>query len=162
MKKEFEITEDEMDKIIAINKAGEGSRMSLRRSTPIDIGVQEKVDAYWQLLSIKYGFNPLSTERSLRGPLFFFAEPSRPMAIPITETTMKKVMYRKWIDSKIDSETEKREPGTGRWQEDFVNHGLFHQWGLDVDRNGSFSVALVQDYTGEIEMVLPRNIKFND
>ena len=74
---------------------------------------------------------------------------------------MQKVMYKKWNGKEYSIKTKyEREPDC--FQEDFVNAGLFHQWGMEHSKEGSYTVALVQNYKGEIECVLPKNIKFID
>jgi len=83
MKQEFEMTQEEMDDIIAINKnqspvmkfGGHWSGMDL----------QQKINHYWETLGNKYGFKNLTVEGSAKGKLFFLAEP-KPIEVPKTET----------------------------------------------------------------------------
>lgn len=83
MKQEFEMTREEMDNILAINKGGGDPVMFLSGGTPMGSSLQEKINQYWKILSDKYGFNEFSVEGSARGELFFLAEP-KPKAIPKT------------------------------------------------------------------------------
>lgn len=83
MKQEFEMTQEEMDDIIAINKD---------QSPVIKIGsywggmnLQEKINHYWEILGNKYGFKPLTVEGSAKGKLFFLATP-KPVEVLKTET----------------------------------------------------------------------------
>ena len=64
MRKEFEMTQEEMNKILDINKEGGDPVMFISGGIPIGKSLQDKVDDYWDTLGIKYGFNP----RTVRGP----------------------------------------------------------------------------------------------
>lgn len=75
MKKEFEMTQEEMDNIIAINKEGGDPVMYLSGGIPMGRSLQEKINDYWEILGKKYGFDPLSAEGSSKGRLFFMATP---------------------------------------------------------------------------------------
>lgn len=83
MKQEFEMTREEMDNIIAINKGGGDPVMSLSGDTPMGESLQEKINQYWEILGDKYGFKPMTVEGNSRGDLFFLAEPT-PKVIPKT------------------------------------------------------------------------------
>ena len=85
MKQEFEMTQEEMDNIIAINKGGGDPVMFLSGGRPIGSSLQEKINQYWEILSNKYGFNPMTVEGSAKGKLFFLAEP-KPVVIPKTQS----------------------------------------------------------------------------
>lgn len=82
MKQEFEMTQQEMDDIIAIN----------RNMSPVmkfgdywsGMDLAEKINEYWKVLGDKYGFKHLSAEGSSKGKLFFLAEP-KPIEIPKTQ-----------------------------------------------------------------------------
>lgn len=83
MKQEFEITREEMDNIITINKGGGDPVMFLSGGTPMGSSLQEKINQYWLILSNKYGFEQMSVEGSSKGELFFLASP-KPIVIPKT------------------------------------------------------------------------------
>ncbi|HDZ25797.1 hypothetical protein LCGC14_1114590 [marine sediment metagenome] len=74
MKQEFEMTQEEMDDIIQINK-DVGPVMQIGTVTT-GMDRQEKINNYWQGLADKYGFNPETVEGSSRGELYFLAEPA--------------------------------------------------------------------------------------
>lgn len=75
MRQEFEMTREEMDKIIAINKEGGDPVMFLSGGMPLGQSKQEKINDYWEILGTKYGFKPMTVEGSSKGSLFFLAEP---------------------------------------------------------------------------------------
>lgn len=75
MEKEFEMTQEEMDNILAINKGGGDPVMFLSGGLPMGISLQEKINQYWGILGDKYGFEPLTDKASSKGGLFFMAEP---------------------------------------------------------------------------------------
>lgn len=81
MKQEFQMTQQEMDDIIAINK----SQMPVLLIGNVTAGMdlQERINAYWSGLSDKYGFKQFTVEGSSRGNLFFLAEP-KPIVVPRT------------------------------------------------------------------------------
>lgn len=83
MKQEFEMTQEEMDNIIAINKGGGDPVMFLSGGVPMGQSLQEKINQYWEILGNKYGFKPMTVEGSAKGKLFFLAEP-KPIVIPKT------------------------------------------------------------------------------
>lgn len=84
MKQEFEITQEEMDNIITINKGGGDPIMFLSGGTPMGSSLQEKINQYWEILSDKYGFEQMTVEGSARGKLFFLAEPKE-VVVPKTK-----------------------------------------------------------------------------
>lgn len=83
MKQEFEMTQAEMDGIIAINK----NQMPLMKIGSVTTGMDlpEKINAYWEGLGNKYGFKHMTVEPSAKGSLFFLAEP-KPKIVPKTQT----------------------------------------------------------------------------
>lgn len=92
MKQEFEMMQEEMDNIIAINKGGGDPVMFLSGGTPMGCSLQEKINQYWAILGNKYGFKPLTAEGSSKGKLFFLAEP-KPAVIPKTQTEIEIEKY---------------------------------------------------------------------
>ncbi len=86
MKQEFEMTQQEMDDIIAINK----------NMSPVmkfgdywsGMNLQEKVNHYWETLGKKYGFKHMTVEGSAKGKLFFLAEP-KPIEVPKTQSEIE-------------------------------------------------------------------------
>lgn len=73
MRQEFEMTQEEMDKIISINKEGGDPVMYLSGGIPLGRSLQEKINDYWKELGQKYGFEPMSVQGSSKGKLFFTA-----------------------------------------------------------------------------------------
>lgn len=79
---------------------------------------------------------------------------------------MRKVLFKKWIPrEEIQEASFKRtREGTNCWEKDFINEGLFHQWASSYQEfengAGNFTIALVELPNGEIEEVLPSNLKF--
>lgn len=65
---------------------------------------------------------------------------------------MRKCLIKKWDSEKRGFESE------------FNTEGVFHQWGVSFEEYesgpGNYTIALVELPNGEIESVLPRNIKF--
>ena len=84
MKQEFEMTQEEMDNIISINKGGGDPVMFVSGGIPMGSSLQEKVNQYWKILGDKYGFKPMTVEGSSKGKLFFLAEPK---PIEVTKTS---------------------------------------------------------------------------
>lgn len=86
MKQEFEMTQQEMDDIIAINK----NQMPVMKIGNVNTGMdlQERINAYWSGLGDKYGFKPMTVEPSSKGKLFFLAEP-KPIVKPKTQTEIE-------------------------------------------------------------------------
>jgi hypothetical protein len=83
MKQEFQMTQEEMDNIIAINRGGGDPVMFLSGGVPMGQSLQEKINQYWDILGNKYGFEHMTVEGSARGKLFFLAQP-KPVVIPKT------------------------------------------------------------------------------
>lgn len=93
MRQEFEMTQQEMDNIIAINKEGGDPVMFLSGGTPMGSSLQEKINQYWGILGNKYGFKPMTVEGSSKGKLFFIAE-ATPHTIPTkTQTEIEMDKY---------------------------------------------------------------------
>lgn len=92
MKQEFEMTQQEMDNIIAINKGGGDPVMFLSGGQPMGESLQEKINQYWEILGNKYGFKPFTVEGSAKGKLFFLAEP-KPIEVPKTQTEIEIEKY---------------------------------------------------------------------
>lgn len=90
MKQEFEMTQGEMDDIIAINK----KQMPVLKIGNVITGMdlQEKINNYWEGLGDKYGFKNMTVESSAKGKLFFLAEP-KPIVIPKTEAEKQMDKY---------------------------------------------------------------------
>lgn len=87
MKQEFEMQQDEMDKILSINKANSNTVMMIG-GVDFSNNLTEAINAYWKLLSDKYGFVWNTVEGSSKGKLFFLAE-SKPIVIPKTQSEME-------------------------------------------------------------------------
>lgn len=71
-------------------------------------------------------------------------------------------MFKKWIKEERVLGMPPIE-GTGCFEKEFVNEGMFHAWASDCHEGenfGNYTVALVETKGGLIEMVLPFNIKF--
>lgn len=81
MKQEFEMLQQEMDDIIAINKNMPPVMLIGNVTTGMDLA--EKVNSYWEGLGNKYGFKHMTVEPSSKGNLFFLAEP-KPIIVPKT------------------------------------------------------------------------------
>lgn len=92
MKQEFEMLQEEMDQIIAINKEGGDPVMFLSGGTRMGQSLAEKINSYWLKLAEKYGFEQMSVEGSSRGVLFFLATP-KPKVIPKTELELQIEKY---------------------------------------------------------------------
>lgn len=92
MKQEFEMTQEEMDNIISINKGGGDPVMFLSGGTPMGESLQEKINQYWDILGNKYGFRPMTVEGSAKGKLFFLAEP-KPVVVPKTQIEIEMEKY---------------------------------------------------------------------
>lgn len=85
------------------------------------------------------------------------------------EEKSKKVLFKKWIpliyeESESGMVVEKE--GTGCWETEFKNHGVFLHWGVAFQEfkggSGECTVAIVMDVTGEIVEVRPKNLKFDN
>lgn len=70
MKQEFKLTQQEMDDIIAINKNIEPVMKFGDYWSGMDL--QQRINAYWQKLGDKYGFEYMTVEPSAKGGLFFY------------------------------------------------------------------------------------------
>jgi hypothetical protein len=90
MRQEFEITKEEMEDIISINKS-QPPVMKVGNSWS-GLDLQEKINQYWEILGNKYGFNHLTVEPSSKGKLFFIAEP-KPKVIPKTQEEIEMDKY---------------------------------------------------------------------
>ena len=106
MKQEFQILQEEMDDIIAINK----SQMPVMKIGNVTTGMdlQERINEYWDGLGEKYGFKPLTVEGSSKGKLYFLAEP-KPIVVPKTKKEMEMDKYdtlQKIVDQLSMSEYE--------------------------------------------------------
>jgi len=101
MKQEFEMNQEEMDDIIAINK----DRPPVVKFGDYRSGVdlREKINYYWEALGNKYGFKHLTVEGSAKGKLFFLAEP-KPIEIP--KTSSEKAIEKYDSISKIVEQLE--------------------------------------------------------
>jgi hypothetical protein len=80
---------------------------------------------------------------------------------------MREVLFKKFIDCVRESTgefTSSCKEGTNAMEEDFVNSGIFHGWGVAYEELGSgagnFSVALVEIIDGTMVEVLPIHLKF--
>lgn len=92
MKQEFEMTQTEMDNILAINKGGGDPVMFLSGGQQMGNSLQEKINQYWKILSDKYEFKQLTVEGSSKGELFFLAEPKE-IFIEKTQTEIETEKY---------------------------------------------------------------------
>lgn len=90
MKQEFEMAQQEMDDIIAINKNQSPVMKFGDYWSGMDL--QEKINHYWETLGNKYGFKHLTVEGSAKGKLFFLAEP-KPIVKPKTQTEIEMDKY---------------------------------------------------------------------
>ena len=72
MKQEFEMRQEQMDAIIAINK----DRMPVIKIGSVNVGMdlQDQINEFWRVLGLEYGFNSKTVEASSKGKLFFLAE----------------------------------------------------------------------------------------
>lgn len=86
MKQEFEMTQSEMDDIIAINKNMPPVMKFGDYWSGMDL--QEKINHYWETLGDKYGFKHMTVEGSAKGKLFFLAEP-KPIVVPKTQSEIE-------------------------------------------------------------------------
>ena len=74
MKQEFEMTQEEMDEIIRINKSTSNTVMMVG-GVDFSNNLTEAINTYWRILGDKYGFKYTTVEGSSKGKLFFLAEP---------------------------------------------------------------------------------------
>ena len=81
---------------------------------------------------------------------------------------MRKVIFNKWIPIEFEGTgaLQRRKEGTGCYETEFKNYGIFHQWGNSYEESdagfGNYTVAIVELSDGTIAEVLPSNIKFVD
>lgn len=110
MKQEFEMKQQNMDDIIAINKNQAPVMKFGSHWSGMDL--REKINAYWKKLGDDMGFNHLSVEPSSRGKLFFLAEP-KPVVVPKTalEKAMDEYDSLKKIVEQLESCDYKNEAG---------------------------------------------------
>lgn len=90
MKQEFEMLQEEMDSIIAINKNNPPVMMIGNYVSGMDL--QENINKYWEELGDKYGFKHMTVEPSAKGKLFFLAEP-KPIVVPKTQEEIEMDKY---------------------------------------------------------------------
>ena len=91
MKQEFKMTQEEMDKILSINKATSNTVMMVG-GVDFSNNLTEAINAYWEILGNKYGFKPMTVEPSAKGKLFFLAEP-KPIIKPKTKIEIEMDKY---------------------------------------------------------------------
>lgn len=72
MKQEFEMAQEEMDKILDINKNASNTVMMVG-GVDFSHSLTDAINAYWEILGKKYGFKPSTVEASSKGKLFFLA-----------------------------------------------------------------------------------------
>lgn len=73
---------------------------------------------------------------------------------------MRKVIFKKWIPIQYDGNFRPI-PNTGRWEDDYTMHGVFHQWTISYERTesgygNSTTLALVETPEGTV-VELPLN-----
>lgn len=90
MKQEFEMIQQEMDDIIAINK--NNPPVMNFGGTWSGLDLQDRINSYWECLGDKYGFNKYTVEPSAKGNLFFLATP-KSKVIPKTQTEIEVDKY---------------------------------------------------------------------
>ena len=73
-REEFKLTEEEYQKILDINKEGGDPVMYLSGGIPLGRSLQEKINDYWKILGLKYGFKPMGITPSNKGKLYLIAE----------------------------------------------------------------------------------------
>lgn len=74
-RKEYQLQQAEMDKILSINKEGGDPVIYLSGGVPMGRSLQEKINDYWETLGEKYGFKSTTVQPSDKGELYFTAEP---------------------------------------------------------------------------------------
>jgi len=90
MKQEFEMTREEMDDILQINKDQMPVMLIGGITTGMDL--REKINRYWSGLGDKYGFDDATVEPSAKGELFFLAIP-KPIIPPKTKEEIAMEKY---------------------------------------------------------------------
>lgn len=79
---------------------------------------------------------------------------------------LRKVVFNKWIPKVEEKQSygSTTKVGTGCWETEFKNEGLFHQWGYAYEESsegfGNYTVAIVELQDGTVIEVLPSNVKF--
>lgn len=79
---------------------------------------------------------------------------------------MRKVKFKEWIPVKYIAEISHtvKDPNTGKWEDDFIHEGVFHQWGITYEEFASgaapYTVGLIELEDGTMTEALPKNIKF--
>lgn len=80
---------------------------------------------------------------------------------------MRPVLFKKFIPIvrvDVPHHTNAIMHGTGKWEDDFINEGVFHGWynayNDFISGAGNYTVALVEIADGTILEVLPSNLKF--
>lgn len=87
MKQEFEMKQENMNDILAINKNNCNVVMKIG-SYETSNSLAESINRYWEKLGNEMGFKHMTVEGSSRGTLFFLAEP-KPIVIPKTQTEIE-------------------------------------------------------------------------
>ena len=79
----------------------------------------------------------------------------------------RKVLFKKWIPLQYAENAEGRKipvSGTGRIEREFNNTGTFHQFGMAMEEDESgftnYTIAIIEDESGNLHKVLPSNMKF--
>jgi len=83
---------------------------------------------------------------------------------------MRKVTFKKWVQPQyLKNELTKRNEkviGTGCFEPEYSNIGLFHTWASDYDECdenfGNFTVGIIELPDGTVTTVRPENIRFMD
>lgn len=73
MRKQFEMTQEEMDAIIKINKEGGDPVMFTSGGQRMGSSLQEKINNYWKGLGEKYGFKHITVQPGGPSNLHFTA-----------------------------------------------------------------------------------------
>lgn len=91
MRQEFEMTQEEMDEIIHINKSTYSPVMRVG-GADFSNNLAAAVNSYWQVLGDKYGFEWDTVEGSSKGKLFFIAK-AKPKVVPKTPIEIEMDKY---------------------------------------------------------------------
>lgn len=82
---------------------------------------------------------------------------------------IRKVAFNRFIPHEYEQNHLGRHalvPGTGQYQSDFPNTGLFHQWAPDYEElsqgPANFTVAIIELSDGSIVTIPPQHVKFLD
>ena len=85
---------------------------------------------------------------------------------------MRTVKFNRWTpieyktveDGGVSRKTKVE--GTGSYQKDFPNIGTFHHWGVGYEEFeqgiGNYTVAIIENLDGTIEVIHPGDVKFID